>query len=154
MRSGQATIVIRAARECIFDLIHDYDRRLKWDPFLRDAHLLDGAERAAAGVSSRCTARWLAGGMAMDTVYVTFNRPAVAAVKMTRGPRLFRAFAASIRHDVIDGFSTRVTYRYNFALRPNWLTWPTEPLANWMLHRETQQRLAALKTFLEGPEVV
>ena len=97
MRTLSAEIDIRARPEAVFDLIHDYARRLDWDPFLREARLLDGATSAGLGVKSLCTARGGFAGLAMETVYVSFDRPNVAAVKMTKGPAVLEAFAASIR---------------------------------------------------------
>ena len=43
MRSGSAAIDIHAPPEVVFDLLHDYSRRLDWDPFLREARLLNEA---------------------------------------------------------------------------------------------------------------
>jgi hypothetical protein len=40
-RSREETILIDASPESVFDLIHDYKRRLEWDPFLKEATLLD-----------------------------------------------------------------------------------------------------------------
>ena len=97
MRSLEAAIDVHASPEDVFDLIHDYRRRLDWDPFLKEARLLDGAESAGLGIKSRCTARNGFGGLAMETVYVSFDRPRVAAVQMTRGPVLLEPFAASLR---------------------------------------------------------
>ena len=117
MPSASVAIDIHAAPEDVFDLIHDYPRRLDWDPFLREARLLDDAQIADVGVSSRCVARRAVGGLAMDTVYVSFTRPTVAAVTMTHGPCFLLSFAASIRQDRIDDDTVRVTYRYNFKAR-------------------------------------
>jgi hypothetical protein len=150
MPAALLTIDIDAAPEAIFDLIHDYSRRLDWDPFLREARLLDGAQVAGRGISSRCVARWAVGGLAMDTVYVSFTPPRVAAVNMTRGPIFLRSFAASIRQDRIDDNTTRVTYRYRFEARPRWLACFVEPIVGRVLHRETGRRLLALKRFLEA----
>ena len=85
----------------------------------------------------------------MDTAYVSFTRPSVAAVKMTRGPFFLRSFAASLRQDCIGDNTTRVTYRYNFSSRPRWLAILVEPIAGWVFRRETCRRLTALKRFLE-----
>lgn len=150
MPAGTAYIDIHASPEAVFDLIHDYDRRLEWDPFLREARLLHGATRAGKGVESRCVARRLAGGMAMETVYISFDRPSVAAVKMTRGPRFLRSFAASLRQEPCDARTTRVTYRYHFQSRPGCLSWLIDPLVSRTFHRETTRRLIALKVFLEA----
>jgi ribosome-associated toxin RatA of RatAB toxin-antitoxin module len=148
MRSLEATIEIPASPVAVFDLIHDYERRLDWDPFLREARLLDGAE-AAVGVTARCTARSAFGGLSMDTVYVSFDRPRVAAVRMTRGTALLESFAATLRQDELDPGLTRVTYRFNFATRPRWLRPILDPIAAALFMRETRRRLAALKRHLE-----
>ena len=128
MPTGTASINIHASPEAIFDLIHDYDRRLEWDPFLREVRLWHGAEHAGPGVKSRCVARRLAGGLAMETVYVTFSRPAVVAVKMTRGPVFLRSFAASLRQESCDACTTRVTYCYHFQSRSGFLSRLIDPL--------------------------
>jgi hypothetical protein len=57
MRSALVAINIHATPEDAFDLVHDYSWRLDWDPFLREAVLLHGAQFANIGVSSRCVAR-------------------------------------------------------------------------------------------------
>lgn len=150
MPHASVTIDIQVAQEIVFDLIHDYPRRLEWDPFLREARLLNGVHIADRGVSARCVTRWAVGGLAMETVYVSFTRPRVAAVRMTRGPLFLRSFAASIRQDRIDDNGSRVTYRYNFEAQPRWLRFIIEPIVSWIFHRETTRRLAALKGILEG----
>ncbi len=152
MRSFEAAIDIRARPEVVFDLIHDYARRLEWDPFLREARLLGGADSAAVGVTARCTARSGFGGLAMETVYVSFQRPQVAAVKMTKGPALLETFAASLRQDEVGPGATRVTYRFNFSTRPSWLRPVLDPIAASLFLREVRQRLAALKRHVEGSQ--
>lgn len=51
------SIVVRAGAAALFDLMQDYDRRLAWDPFLREARLV---EATAAG-------RWACGRGAWTT---------------------------------------------------------------------------------------
>src|SRR5262245_11939962 len=149
MRSLEAAIDIHAGPVAVFDLIHDYARRLDWDPFLQEARLLDGVE-AGVGVTARCTARQGFGGLTMDTVYVSFDRPRVAAVRMTRGPALLESFAATLRQDELDPGRTRVTYRFNFSTRPRWLRPILDPVAAALFLRETRRRLKALKRHLEA----
>lgn len=158
MQAASVAVDIRCGPEAAFDLLHDYDRRLAWDPFLREARLLDDAVCADVGVSSRCVARWAVGGMGMDTVYVSFRRPDVAAVKMTRGPAFLASFAASLRQrgrKSDDGDDvTEVTYRYHFAVRPAGrvgapLRAVMEPVVEAVFRHETARRLQALKAFLE-----
>ena len=149
MRSGSSTIEINASCEAVFDLIHDYPIRLQWDPFLRAAYLLNGATQAEVGVSSRCVARWAAGGLGMTTVYISLRRPTLAAVSMTSGPFFLRWFAASIRHRPLGEGRSRVTYRYRFASKPRWLAWMIEPIVGRVFQHETNRRLRALKSYLE-----
>lgn len=149
MRSLDASVEIRAEPAAVFDLIHDYDRRLEWDPFLRQARLLGGASRAALGVRSLCVARFSNGGLGMETVYVSFDRPRLAAVRMVKGPPILRSFAASLRQDPVGPGLTRVTYRFNVSTRPSWLQPVLDPVVNAFFLRETRQRLRALKRFFE-----
>jgi uncharacterized protein YndB with AHSA1/START domain len=149
MRSLEAAIEIRASPEVVFDLIHDYARRLEWDPFLKEACLLEGAAGAGVGVATRCTARNGFAGLAMETVYVSFDRPRVAAVRMTRGPAVLETFAASLRQEDLGSGRTRVTYRFNFATKPRWLRTIAGPIASILFRREMRLRLEALKSYLE-----
>jgi Polyketide cyclase / dehydrase and lipid transport len=76
MPTFEATIEIRADANALFDLTQDYDRRLDWDPFLKQARLVGGATAAGVGVRAWCVAR---SGLGMETEYVSFQRPQVAA---------------------------------------------------------------------------
>jgi uncharacterized protein YndB with AHSA1/START domain len=152
VRSIEAAIEIRASPEAVFDLLHDYARRLQWDPFLKEACLMEGAKAAGLGVKTRCTARNGFAGLAMESVYVSFVRPKVAAVKMTMGPAVLESFAASIRQEEVGSGMTRVTYRFNFSTRPRWLRAITDPIASALFEREVRQRLKALKSCLERSE--
>lgn len=150
MKSREESIEIASTPEAIFDLIHNYERRLEWDPFLKEARLID-AKTAALGVRSLCVARNRLGGMGMETVYVTFDRPKIAAVRMTKGPPILRSFAATLRQDGIGDRRTRVTYKFNLEARPRWLSPLLTPVCNWVFRQEVRKRLEALKTFLESP---
>ena len=85
----------------------------------------------------------------METVYVSFDRPNVAAVKMTRGPVVLETFAASLRQEGIDNGLTRVTYRFHFSTRPRWLRPIADLIAAALFRREVRGRLRALKAHLE-----
>jgi len=49
VRRGQVSEVIPATSAEVFDLVHDYGRRLEWDTLLRAAYLDDGHTVAALG---------------------------------------------------------------------------------------------------------
>jgi ribosome-associated toxin RatA of RatAB toxin-antitoxin module len=109
MPTFEHSIVIEADRAAVFALTQDYERRLSWDPFLKEARLLGGTTAAARGVRAWCVAR---SGWGMETVYVALKAPEVAAVKMTRGPFPLARFAGTWRFREIAPGVTQVVFRY------------------------------------------
>lgn len=97
MAHGEVSEIIPASCEAVFDLVHDYGRRLEWDTLLQAAYLADGFTAVGLGAATVCVGRRSLGGMALKTVYVSFQRPSVAAVKMVNKPPFFQTWAASIR---------------------------------------------------------
>jgi hypothetical protein len=135
-------IEIAAEPEALFELTQDYGRRLAWDPFLKEARLLDGATRPVTGVRAWCVAR---SGLGMETRYVSFNPPTACAVEMTRGPWFLRSFAGSWRFDRVAPGRTNVAFTYSLVGRPRFLTAPFR-LA---FARDTRRRLLSLKQAAE-----
>lgn len=148
MAHGEVSEIIPAPSHTVFDLVHDYSRRLEWDTLLRAAYLSDGHTVVGKGATSVCVGRWALGGMALKTVYVTFERPTLAAVKMVNQPPFFEAWAASIRHDDLPPSESRITYRFQFTTRPRLLRFLIEPIMSRMFVRETRKRLNALKSYV------
>src|SRR5215470_11808295 len=101
MRRGRVSEVIPASSAQVFDLLHDYGRRLEWDTLLSQAYLDDGFTEARKGATSVCVGRRSLGALAFKTVYVSFDRPTVAAVKLVGSPAFFASWAASIRHEEV-----------------------------------------------------
>ncbi len=137
-RTLERSIDIPAPATWLFDLTQDYSRRLDWDPYLIKAEL--HGEHAAVGVRAWCVSkvpRW-----GMETEYVSFERPNVVAIKMTKGPRILRMFAGSWRFDETAG-STRVTFKYRFETRP-WLLAPVIEIA---FARDMVKRLEGLRAY-------
>jgi hypothetical protein len=91
MAHGELTEIIPAPSQAVFDLIHDYSRRLEWDTLLQAAYLADGYTSAGKGVTSVCVGRSSLGGIALKTVYVTFDRPTLAAVLRRGSCRMRRS---------------------------------------------------------------
>jgi hypothetical protein len=151
-RAEYARLVIRdavseeipASCEAVFDLVHDYGQRLEWDTLLREAYMENGAPPATGNVAV-CSGKWLVGGLTLKTVYVSFTRGTVAAVKMVNEPPFFRAWAASIRHEALGEKASRVIYTWNFKAKPSFLAWLFEPVMALFFRWETRRRLRALK---------
>jgi hypothetical protein len=144
MPTFERSLPIPADRAELFSLTQDYDRRLAWDPFLREARLLDGATWAAVGVRAWCVA-WH--GLGMETEYITVGPPTVAAVRMTRGPDVLAAFAGSWRFEEAGPATTRVVFRYHLKARPTWLRPLLEPVLAALFARDTALRLTALRRY-------
>ncbi len=137
------SILIQASPEVLFALTQDYGRRLSWDSFLKAADLVGGAPEAGLGVRALCVAR---SGLAMETEYVSFDAPRVAAVKMTRGPWFIDSFAGSWRFIAEAPDHTRVSFKYHVRGRPAAIS----GLLTRVFARDTRKRLEALKRAVEG----
>jgi hypothetical protein len=146
---------IAAPAADLFALSQDYSRRLRWDPFLREARLLDGAQSPAVGVRAWCVAQ---NGLGMETTYVSFQPPTVVAVKMTRGPRFIASFAGSWQYSALPPLNgqprTRVVFRYQVAGRPRWISFLLDPLLAAIFRRESERRLLALKRAVETTSIL
>lgn len=151
MASSEISELIPAPSSAVFDLLHDYARRLEWDTLLQAAYLEGGASAAAKGVTAVCVGRKSLGGIALKTVYVTFERPTLAAVRMVNASALFQSWAASIRHEDISGHESRLTYKFQFTTRPYVFRFLLDPLVKRLFVWETRRRLRALRTFFERP---
>jgi hypothetical protein len=147
MRRDRVSEVIPAPCDTVFDLVHDYARRLEWDTLLRAAYLDDGFTTAAKGVTSVCVGRRSLGGLALQTRYVSFERGKFAAVEMINSPPFFGRWAASIRHAPLDDGHSRITYTWSFAAKPRVLRWVFEPIMARVFRWETRKRLRALRDF-------
>jgi ribosome-associated toxin RatA of RatAB toxin-antitoxin module len=139
-------VVVNGSASEVFAITQDYSQRLAWDPFLRRAELVGGATAPAVGVRVWCVAR---SGFGMETEYVSFVAPRIAAVRMTRGPWIIESFGGAWEFSPIGDGATRVVFRYQFRTRPRWLAWLIEPLARRWFSWETRKRVAALQAALE-----
>ncbi len=155
MPHGEVSQIIDAPAAVVFDLVHDYDRRLTWDTLLSAGYLTDGCTKAELGATSVCIGRSSLLRIPLKTTYVAFDRPRLAAVKMVNRPLLFGTWAASIRHEDLPAGQSRITYTWTFTARPRWLAWLIEPILQRIFRRETARRLDALRDYIEraaGPD--
>lgn len=147
MPTFERSIEVAADRLALFQLTQDYNRRLEWDPFLKEATLVDGAEEAGKGVRAWCVATT---GLGMETEYVSFRPPEVVAVKMTQGPAILSSFAGSWRFERVSHNRTRVTFRYHLKSNPGWLRPVLDPILQAVFERDVELRLEALKHRIES----
>ncbi len=138
-------IIMDCSASEAFDYTQDYNNRLKWDTFLKRAELMEGALKPDKGVKAYCVAK---NGLGMVTEYVSFNRPKATAIKMTRGPYLFKSFLGSWTFKDTRNSKAEVIFLYSFKLR-----FPFNLVTSIIkknLQSNVQQRLVDLKTNIEN----
>lgn len=138
-------IRIKENAEIVFDFTQDYKNRLSWDTFLIRAELIGDTITADKGVKAYCVARNKIG---MKTEYVTFNRPKVTAIKMTKGHFMFKNFLGSWTFKGLGHLETEVTFLYSFQLRFPFYIFTK--LVKRKLKNNVRQRLMNLKTCIEN----
>jgi ribosome-associated toxin RatA of RatAB toxin-antitoxin module len=151
MPTFEQAIEIDAAPAELFRLTQDYDHRLDWDPFLKEARLVGGARAAGLGARAWCVAN---SGLGMETEYVSFNPPKTVAVKMTKGPAIISSFAGSWRFQELAPGRTRVIFRYHLAARPRWLGFVFDPIMRLVFTHDVAKRLQALKHTVETTDLL
>ncbi len=137
-------IVIKCSPEVAFDYTQDYNNRLKWDTFLIKADLVHGAKEAKLGVKAYCVAH---NGIGMETIYVSFNRPRGTAIKMTKGPYMFKDFLGSWNFKHVEPDACEVIFLYSFSLRLPFSLF--NGMMNRILQKNVKQRLVDLKANIE-----
>jgi hypothetical protein len=149
MPRGSITVDVKAPCDVVFDVLHDYAQRLRWDTMLSEARLVGGASRADVGVRSLCVGTWRTAYLPIETEYITFRRGEVAAVRLTNESPLFESFAASIRHLALPDGASRITYIYSFQTRARRVAAVVDAVVSRMMARETRARLLALRGYIE-----
>ncbi|WP_291050701.1 SRPBCC family protein [Herbiconiux sp.] len=128
------------------------DIRLRWDPFIRSQHLLDGATVPAKGVRTFTQQRF---GFRMESEYVSYNPPFNVGMKMTKGSWFFERLAGGWRFTPLEGDpgSTVAVWRYNFACKPRWLAPLAERIGAFVLQRDIDRRIRGFARGCEDPVV-
>ena len=128
--------------------------RLRWDPFIRSQHFLDGATRAAKDVRTLTRARL---GPAMISRYVSYRPPTSVGMTMERGPWFFATFGGGWRFEPAarDGVAgTLATWKYTFSTRPRWLAPLADRIGGVVLGREIRRRIDAFARACADASVV
>jgi len=142
-RIEAVTVVDLPAAEA-FALSQTYGEiRYRWDPFVREQHLLDGATHAAKGVRTSTRSRH---GLSMVSEYVTYRPPSHVGMRMVQGPPFFESFSGGWHFTERDDGTTEATWRYNFTCRPSWIRPIADPIGRRLLGRDIRRRIEAFRT--------
>ena len=148
----QATVLVPLDPDRAFALSQTYgELRYRWDPFVREQRLLDGAPAAAAGVRTWTRSRHR---LQMVSQYVAFRPPRHVGMRMLSGPWFFETFSGGWNFVPAEDGGTETTWRYNFTIRPRWLSPVADRVGVWLLGRDIRRRLAAFARACEDPEIV
>ncbi len=148
----EATIEVPVSADVAFAVSQTQGEvRYRWDPFVREQHLLGGATRAAKGVRTATTSRH---GLKMVSEYVSLRAPTQVGMRMIEGPWFFKSFSGGWSFTPIDAQRTQATWRYSFSIRPAWLAPVAEPLGRRLLGRDIQRRIEAFARGCADPEIV
>lgn len=148
MPKASVSEIMPASAATVFEIVHDYERRLEWDSLLQSAYI-EGGGPAGTDKIAVCKGKTQFLGIEMRTVYVSFQPGKVAAIKMVNRPIFFESFAASIRHFDRDDGGSELIYEFNFTARPSILAPILEPFMNLAFKAETRNRLRALSKYIE-----
>lgn len=140
---------IPATAEEVFDLLHDYQKRLEWDTLLSEAYLELEFDEAKLGAISVCRGRLILGGFPLRTEYISFQRGKIAAVKLLNHPPFFKTFAASISHKNLSNNYSEIIYTVNFTAKPKFLQFILHPIMMRVFTWETKKRFKSLKRYFE-----
>jgi hypothetical protein len=124
--------------------------RLRWDPFIRAQHLMDGASRPGKGVRTFTRSRH---GFSMVSRYVSYSPGSNVGMTMETGPWFFDVFGGGWRFEP-HGNGTLARWKYNFAIKPRWLQVVGNPLGTWLLGRDIRRRIEAFARACHDPDIV
>lgn len=148
----ESSVEIDLPAEQAFRLSQTYgELRYRWDPFVHEQHLLDGATAAAKGVRTSTTSRHR---LRMVSEYVSFKPPHQVGMKMVEGPWFFEQFSGGWSFQELDAGRTRATWRYTFRCRPAVIRPVAERIGTWFLGRDIDRRLAAFARACADPSIL
>jgi hypothetical protein len=137
----EASAVIPVSIDIAFALSQTYGEvRYRWDPFVREQHLLNGATRAASGAQTYTQSRHR---LSMVSQYQAFKPPTHVGFKMVKGPWFFASMSGGWNFTAETPTSTQAVWRYNFVCRPKWMQPISHRLGSFFLKRDIEKRLQA-----------
>lgn len=125
--------------------------RLRWDPFIRHQHFLEGATAPGKAVRTFTRARL---GPKMVSEYVSYRPPTSVGMTMVEGPWFFATFGGGWRFTTHPEGGTEAVWKYTFSTRPGWLRPVAEPIGTWLLGREIRARIDAFARACADPAIL
>jgi hypothetical protein len=137
-----------ATAEVVFDAFHYHHWRQRWDSLVHATHVLDGAPCPYVGAVTDNAGGGILRALAMQTEFISYDRPKVAAARMRGRAFPFARWAASMRHQPLDGQRSVMVYTYSFETMPRALRWLLDPVTKLVFDWQTRKRFARMQAFL------
>ncbi len=137
-----------ATEGVVFDAFHYHCWRLRWDSLVRATTVQGDAPCPFVGAVTDSAGAGALRKLSMQTRFVSFDRPRVAAAMMIGRSFPFRRWAASMQHRPAGAGRSRLIYTYTFDVGPAALRWLLEPPVALAFNWQTRRRFARLRAFL------
>lgn len=137
-----------AAAEVVFDAFHYHHWRRRWDSLVHATHVLDGAPCPYVGAITDNAGGGLLRPLAMQTQFISYDRPRVAAAAMRGRSFPFARWAASMRHRPLAPGASMMIYTYSFETQPVALRWLLDPVTQLVFDWQTRKRFERMRRFL------
>ncbi len=144
----------RGGTVVVFDAFHYHYWKQQWDSLVRGTYVEGNAPCPYVGAVSSNAGAGPFRGLTMQTEFVSYDRPHLAAAAMRGRSFPFARWAASMRHiPAGEGRSTLVytyTYTYTYTLEtwPAGARWLMEPAVDHVFLRATRKRFRRLASWL------
>jgi hypothetical protein len=155
MPKVESTVEVPIPIDVAFRLSQTYGEiRYRWDPFVKEQHLLHGATSAGKGAQTFTKSRH---GLSMVSEYVSFRPPTQVGMKMVKGPWFFEQMSGGWSFAPLDkpeGAWTRATWRYTFRCRPAVIRPVAHWIGSWLLGRDINNRITAFAAACADPTIL
>jgi hypothetical protein len=132
----------------VFDAFHYHQWRHRWDSLVSATEVVGGAPCPYVGAVTRNAGGGWLRGLSMQTRFVSFDRPQLAAATMVGTSFPFSRWAASMRHKDVGPNHSVLIYTYTFDVAPRWLAWLLQPVVHMAFAHQTRKRFRRLQDFL------
>ncbi|MFL6658965.1 MAG: hypothetical protein ACJ8GW_12885 [Massilia sp.] len=134
--------------EVVFDIFHYQIWRSRWDSLVNATHIVGGAPCPYVGAVNQVATGGMLRGLSMQTEFISYKRPRIAAARMLGRSFPFTKWAASMKHEAIDADKSLMIYTYTIETGPALLRWIMEPVVSRIFERQTRRRFACMRDFL------
>jgi hypothetical protein len=134
--------------DVVFDAFHYHEWRHRWDSLVDATRVLDGAPCPYVGAVTDNAGGGLLRPLSMQTEFISYERPKLAAAAMLGRSFPFARWAASMRHKPLPDGRSVMLYTYSFETSPRLLRWLLDPITKRVFDWQTRKRFGRMQRFL------